>query len=128
MINRFYLKKLLVFKAPIILLNNSILQSLVIFNRLQTTQRCLSHVLCQISTTVSTQNDVYGWCNDISDFSRRVISSLRLGHTKDYEIGIFNFFTNKRTALRSKNKDWLVLHQDNVSVWGDMSTRGLLFQ
>jgi len=31
-------------------------------------------------------------------------------------------------ALRSKNKDWLAWNQDNVSEWGDISIRGLLFQ
>jgi hypothetical protein len=27
-----------------------------------------------------------------------------------------------------KRKDWLAQNQDNVSEWGDMSIRGLLFQ
>ena len=27
-----------------------------------------------------------------------------------------------------KSKDWLAHNQDNVSEWGDMSIRGLLFQ
>ena len=27
-----------------------------------------------------------------------------------------------------KNKDWLARNQDNVSEWGDMYIRGLLFQ
>jgi hypothetical protein len=27
-----------------------------------------------------------------------------------------------------KRKDWLARNQDNVSEWGDMSIRGLLFQ
>jgi hypothetical protein len=31
-------------------------------------------------------------------------------------------------ALVSKSNDWLALNQDNVSMWSDMSTRGLLFQ
>jgi len=26
------------------------------------------------------------------------------------------------TALRRKSKDWLAWNQDNVSMWGDMST------
>ena len=30
--------------------------------------------------------------------------------------------------LRSKSKNWLVLNQDNVSVWSDMSTRRLLLE
>jgi hypothetical protein len=32
------------------------------------------------------------------------------------------------TALRRKSKDWLARNQYNVSEWGDMSTRSLLFQ
>ena len=30
--------------------------------------------------------------------------------------------------LTSKSKDWLVRNQNNVSKWGDMSIRGLLFK
>ena len=51
----------------------------------------------------------------------------RLGQTKDYKIGIC-CFSAKHAALRRKIKDWLARNQDNVSEWGDMSIRGLLFQ
>jgi hypothetical protein len=51
----------------------------------------------------------------------------RSGQTKDYEIGICCFYA-KHAALRRKSKDWLARNQDNVSVWSDMSSRGLLFQ
>jgi hypothetical protein len=34
----------------------------------------------------------------------------------------------KHVALRRKNKHWLALNQDNVSEWGDMLIRELLFQ
>jgi len=37
-------------------------------------------------------------------------------------------FSARNAELRRKNKDWLVRDQDNVSKWGDMSIRGLLFQ
>ena len=37
-------------------------------------------------------------------------------------------FSAKHAALRRKSKDWLARNQDNVSEWGDMSIRGLLFQ
>jgi hypothetical protein len=47
------------------------------------------------------------------------------GQTKDCKIGI-SFFSTKHTALRSKNKDWLVRNQNNVSEWSDMSTRRLV--
>jgi len=51
---------------------------------------------------------------------------LRSDQTKDYKIGIFGFST-KHAALRRKSKDWLDRNQDNVSEWGNMSMRGLLF-
>ena len=51
----------------------------------------------------------------------------RSGQTKDYKIGIC-CFSAKHAALRRKSNDWLARNQDNVSVWGDMSIRGLLFQ
>jgi hypothetical protein len=46
--------------------------------------------------------------------------------TKDYKIGI-GCFSAKHTSLRSKSKYCLARNQNNVSEWGDMSTRGLLF-
>ena len=46
---------------------------------------------------------------------------------KDYKIGIC-CFQAKRTALRSKSKDWLAWNQNNVSEQINMSTRRLLFQ
>ena len=49
------------------------------------------------------------------------------GQTKDYIIGIC-CFSAKHAALRRKSKDWSAGNQDNVSEWGDMSIRGLLFQ
>jgi hypothetical protein len=51
----------------------------------------------------------------------------RSGQIKDYKIGICSFFA-KHAALRRKSKDWLARNQNNVSEWGDMSMRGLLFQ
>ncbi len=51
----------------------------------------------------------------------------RSGQTKDDNIGIC-CFSAKHVALRRKSKDWLPRNQDNVSEWGDMSIRGLLFQ
>ena len=51
----------------------------------------------------------------------------QLGQTKDYKIGIC-CFSAKHAVLRRKNKDWFARNQDNVSEWGDMSIRGLLFQ
>jgi hypothetical protein len=51
----------------------------------------------------------------------------RSGKTKDYKIGICCFSAKHAVmpVLRRKSKDWLALNQDNVSVWGDMSIRGL---
>jgi hypothetical protein len=51
----------------------------------------------------------------------------RSGQTKDYKIGIC-CFSAKHTALMRKSKDCLVRNQDNVSEWGNMFIRGLLFQ
>jgi hypothetical protein len=59
--------------------------------------------------------------------SPRVLVGPRSGQTKDYKIGIC-CFSAKHTILRRKSKDWLAQNQDNVSEWGDMSIRGLLFQ
>ena len=50
----------------------------------------------------------------------------RSGQIKDYLIGI-SCFTAKHAALRRKSKVWLARNQDNVSQWGDISIRGLLF-
>ena len=51
----------------------------------------------------------------------------RSSQTKDYKIGIC-CFSAKHAALRRKSKDWLAQNQDNVFEWGNISTRGLLFQ
>jgi hypothetical protein len=51
----------------------------------------------------------------------------RSGKTKDYEMGIC-CFSAKHAVLRRKSKDWLTRNEKNVYKWGDMSTRGLLFQ
>jgi len=52
---------------------------------------------------------------------------FRSGQTKDCKIGIC-CFPAKHAAIRRKGKDWLARNQDNVSEWGDISIRGLLFQ
>ena len=51
----------------------------------------------------------------------------RSGQTKDYKISICCCSAMHET-LRRKSKDWLARNQDNVSEWGDMSIRELLFQ
>ena len=51
------------------------------------------------------------------------------GQIKDNKIGMCCFSAKYvYAALRRKNKDWLARNQDNVSEWGGMSIRGLLFQ
>jgi hypothetical protein len=52
---------------------------------------------------------------------------VRSGQTKDYQIGIC-CFSAKHAALRRNSTDWLVRNKANMSEWGDMSIRGLLFQ
>ena len=49
------------------------------------------------------------------------------GQTKDYKIGIY-YFSAKHATLRRKSKNWLAPNPDNVSEWGDMCIRRLLFQ
>ena len=51
----------------------------------------------------------------------------RSGKTKDYNIDICGFSV-KHTAIRSKSKDWLAQNHNNISEWGNISIRGLLFQ
>jgi hypothetical protein len=48
----------------------------------------------------------------------------RSSQTKDYNW--YLLFSAKHAALRSKSIDWLARNQNNVSEWGNMSTRGLL--
>ena len=52
---------------------------------------------------------------------------IPLEQTKEYKIGIC-CFSAEHAALRKKSKDLLDRNQDNVSEWGDMSIRRLLFQ
>jgi hypothetical protein len=51
----------------------------------------------------------------------------RSGQTKHYQIGIFCFST-KHAALSRNSKDWLARNRDNMSEWGVMYIRELLFQ
>jgi hypothetical protein len=50
-----------------------------------------------------------------------------VGSPKDYKIGIC-CFSAKHAALRRKSKNGVAWNKNNVSEWGDMSIRGLLFQ
>ena len=43
-------------------------------------------------------------------------------------IYIYICFSAIHATLRKKIKDWLARNQDNMSEWGDMTLRGLLFQ
>ena len=69
----------------------------------------------------------YRWCNGFASSAVDRGFKPRLGKTKDYKIGIC-CVSAKHAALRRKSKDWLARNQDNVSEWGDMSIRELLFQ
>ena len=62
----------------------------------------------------------------VSNVVDRVFES-RSGQTKDNTVGMCGF-SAKHAVLRIKNKHWLVLNQDNVSDWSDISIRGLFFQ
>ncbi len=50
----------------------------------------------------------------------------RSGKPNDYAIGMY-CFSAKHAALKKKSKDWLDRNQDNVSEWGGIHIRGLLF-
>ena len=66
----------------------------------------------------------------ISMFASNVVDRVfetRSGPTKDNTVGIC-CFSAKHEVLRIKNKHWLVLNQDNVSDWSDISLRGLFVQ
>jgi hypothetical protein len=51
---------------------------------------------------------------------------LRSGKHNDYTI-VMCCFSAKHAAIKKKSKDWLDRNQDNLSEWGDMYIRGLLF-
>ena len=51
----------------------------------------------------------------------------RSGQIKDYTI-VICYFSAEHAAFRRKGKDWLAQNQDNVSEYGNMCVRGLLFQ
>ena len=54
---------------------------------------------------------------------------LRSGQTKVYTIGKIGIVASREGRnIRRKSKDWLARNQDNVSEWGDIYIRGLLFQ
>ena len=66
----------------------------------------------------------------VSDLASSAVDrgcDTRSGQIKDYKISIY-CFSAKHAALRRKSKDWLARNQHNVSEWGDMSIRRLLFQ
>jgi hypothetical protein len=50
----------------------------------------------------------------------------RSGQTIEYKIGVC-CLSVKHGALWRKSKNWLARNRDNVSEWGNMSIRGLLF-
>jgi hypothetical protein len=62
----------------------------------------------------------------VSSVVDRVFESWS-GKSEDYRSGICYSFA-KQASLTRKRKDRLARNQDNVSEWGDMSIRGLLFQ
>jgi len=57
----------------------------------------------------------------------KIVGFSPVSHIKDSETDIC-CISAKHATLRSKNKDWLAKNPDNVSEWGDMSRRRLLFQ
>ena len=49
----------------------------------------------------------------------------RSGQTKDYKIGICCFSAKARSIKEKEQRLVQARNQDNVSEWGDMSSRGL---
>ena len=74
---------------------------------------------------------IYNACDPLCFFSSNLpchnLAVKGTGERCDCKIGICSF-SAKNAALRKKSKDGLARNQDNVSEWGDISIRGLLFQ
>jgi hypothetical protein len=68
----------------------------------------------------------HGWRARL-EYGRSWVHESQSCQIKDYQIGIF-CFSAKHAAISRKRKDWLTRNQDNVSEWGKMHIRGLLFQ
>ena len=101
--------------------------------------RCHSQLIICISNLFTMNFSYIGYCRKVSYPLKQISMFLllsssvdlgfktRSGQTTDYKIGVC-CFSAKHAALRKKNISQLVRNQDNVQEWGDMSTRGLLFQ
>ena len=74
-------------------------------------------------------NGLMGFCNSIGSVIISVDCEFdpQSGQTKHYKIDIC-CFSPKHATLRRISKELLARNRDNVSVVGDMSIRGLLFQ
>jgi hypothetical protein len=69
------------------------------------------------------------WFKPLSLVSQIVVSSLYRVESKPIKfVQCICCFSAQHAALRRKIKDGLVRNQHNVSEWGDMSIRRLLFQ
>ena len=65
------------------------------------------------------------WCNGQCGRPRRFQPTS--DQSKEYKIDIC-CFSAQHAAIRRKSQDWLARNLDNVSEWGDIFIRGLLFQ
>ena len=69
---------------------------------------------------------MHRWCNGAS----RAVDhrfELRSGQTEGCKLAIYCYSAD-HAAVMSKYKDWWPRNQHNVTEWGDLSTRGVLFQ
>ena len=79
-------------------------------------------------TSDKTNSKALSLKNHISGVMVSLLASSTVGHgfkprsgqTKDYQTDIF-YFSAKHAALRSKNKDLLILIQDHMYKWSDIS-------
>ena len=73
----------------------------------------------ELTTLVVVGTDCTGSCKSNYHTIMATTAPLHI-QAKDYKNGIYYFFSDKHSALRSKNKDWLRMKQDNVSEWSAM--------
>ena len=85
------------------------------------------YIFQPLPTTSVNHSPPHQWCNGFILSAVHCGFESRSGQTQDFKIDIC-CFSAKYTTEWGKSKDWLVLNQNNVSEWSNMSTCGLLFQ
>ena len=78
--------------------------------------------LCLVLQPLSIYCSQIMLCLFFHEFHFVVFQFWKSSNPVDHGVG------SNHAALRRKSKDWFARNQDNVSDWGDMSIRWLLFQ